>query len=275
MFNRFNNLLRRIGEINKKPVMNLLPGQLAFFFVLSIPPLISIVGMVCSNLSISTQSFIKMINESFPASTSSLIMPIISGQGLGISMLIFILGSLYMVSNGTHAIITASNAIYNVNSNGFVRRRIKALFLVIMIVILLAFIIIVPVFGDLIMTIIREGHYFDNIINQLSYVYNLIKLPISFFFVFFIIKLIYTISPDEEIKSKDVTYGAIFTTTLWIIATKLYSYYITHFAAYDLFYGNIASLIILLLWIYLLSYIFVLGLALNAGAYSSDPNHKK
>lgn len=275
MIGKLKRLFAEIKEVNKNPVMNILPGQLAFFFVLSIPPLISLMGIIGGMLSISTETLISFINDSFPASTSSVIIPIINGTGLDLSVLVFMFGALMLVSNGTNAVIVTSNTLYKVTTGSDVKRRIKAIFLVIMLVILLAFIIIVPTFGDLIMSSLANISYLDNIFDELMMVYNIIKLPISFVFIYFIIKLIYTVAPDKNVKSRDVTYGAVFTTTLWIIATKVYSYYVTNFASYDVFYGNIASLIILLLWIYLLSYILVLGMALNASAHSLELNSKK
>ena len=43
----------------------------------------------------------------------------------------------------------------------------------------------------------------------------------------------------------------------------IYSYYINHYANYSIFYGALANIVILMLWVYLLSYVFVLGLAMN------------
>lgn len=275
MLEKLKKLLAEIKDVNKNPVMNILPGQLAFFFVLSIPPLISLMGIIGGMLSISTETLIAFINDSFPASTSNVIIPIINGKGLDFSVLVFMFGALMLVSNGTNAVIVTSNTLYKVTTGSDFKRRIKSIFLVIMLIILLAFIIIVPTFGDLIMSSLANISYFDNIFDELMIVYNIIKLPISFVFIYFIIKLIYTVAPDKNIKSRDVTYGAVFTTTLWIIVTKVYSYYVTNFASYDVFYGNIASLIILLLWIYLLSYILVLGMALNASAHTLELNNKK
>lgn len=269
------SFVKEIRDINKKPVMSVLPGQLAFFLVLSIPPLISIVGIIAGMLSISTEGFISFIDASFPASTSKLIVPIINGKGLDLSVILFLAGALIMVSNGTHAIVVTSNALYHTETGNQLKKRIKALFLVIMLLLLLAFILIVPAFGDLIMSALGNINYFDSIYNELMMLYTLIKFPISFLFIYFIIKVIYTVAPDRNIKSKDTTYGAVFTTVFWIIASKIYSYYVTNFATYDLFYGSIANLIILLLWIYLLSYIFVLGMALNAGAHNVELNKAK
>jgi membrane protein len=275
MLKKIMKIYFRIKEINSKPVMSVLPGQLAFFFVLSIPPLISLVGIIGSALSVSTAGFISFINESFPAATSSLIIPIINGKGIDSSILFFVIGALFMVSKGTNAIIITSNALYEVNENNKVKQQIKSLFLVVMLIILIAFVIVVPIFGDTIMSLLKNIDYIESIFNELMIVYNALKLPISFLFIYFIIKVIYTIAPDKSIKSRDVTYGALFTTTFWVIATKIYTYYVINFAKYDIFYGNIANLIILLLWIYLLSYILVLGMALNVGTHSVELNKEK
>ena len=51
---------------------------------------------------------------------------------------------------------------------------------------------------------------------------------------------------------------------MWIIGTEIYSIYIRNFAHYNLFYGSISNIIILMIWVYFLSYIFVFGLAINA-----------
>ena len=43
----------------------------------------------------------------------------------------------------------------------------------------------------------------------------------------------------------------------------MYSYYINHFANYALFYGGLANIVMLMLWVYFLAFIFVIGMALN------------
>ena len=78
------------------------------------------------------------------------------------------------------------------------------------------------------------------------------------------LKLLYTIAPDKKIPSKSTTYGSIFTTIIWTIATAIFSYYLKYFANYNLIYGNLSSIIILMMWIYIISYVFVMGIAINA-----------
>ena len=80
-------------------------------------------------------------------------------------------------------------------------------------------------------------------------------------------KLIYTIAPSKKIASSSTTYGAIFTTVIWTVATAVFSSYLKHFANYDVIYGNLSSIIILMMWLYIISYVFVMGIAINAVVY--------
>ena len=63
------------------------------------------------------------------------------------------------------------------------------------------------------------------------------------------------------------TNGALFTTIGWILATKGYSIYLNNINNYNIFYGSLANIMILLFWVYLLAYIFTLGIALNTERY--------
>ena len=88
------------------------------------------------------------------------------------------------------------------------------------------------------------------------------------FIIYFNIKIIYTITPDSKIYSKTTTNGAIFTTISWTIATVIFTYYVQHFSNYGLFYGSLSNIIVLILWIYILSYILVIGIAINVQKYN-------
>ena len=68
--------------------------------------------------------------------------------------------------------------------------------------------------------------------------------------------------------------GALFTTIGWIIVTAIYSFYISHFANYQMFYGGISTIIVMMIWIYFLSYILVMGIAINQANYSIDKKNE-
>ena len=96
------------------------------------------------------------------------------------------------------------------------------------------------------------------------------KWPLTLILLFFAIKLIYIIAPSVKIKSSDVTIGAFVTTIGWALFTAIFSYYIKYFGKYDIVYGGLASIIILLIWFYVLSYILILGIVINTRKYNKQ-----
>ncbi|MGI6329339.1 MAG: YihY/virulence factor BrkB family protein [Bacilli bacterium] len=254
----------KLKDVIKIPIMRVLPGQLAFYLVLSIIPIISLVGLIATFFSLSVNSFIELIEASFPAATSNLLIPLIDGKGFDFNVFIFVISAFLLASNGTYTIIVISNMLYGLKDSGLIKTRIKAIGLTCIIVILLAFVLIVPAFGRTILELINSTKLFKSLSKEIIFLYRLLEIPLSFFFIYINIKLIYTLAPAKRINSEDATYGSLFTSLGWMIATKVYSYYVLVFTNYDIFYGSIANLITLLIWIYLLSLIFVIGLAFNA-----------
>ena len=87
--------------------------------------------------------------------------------------------------------------------------------------------------------------------------------------IFYCIKVIYTIAPNVKIPSKSVNKGALLTTFGWAVSTFVYSTYVTKLANYSRLYGNLTNLILLMIWIYILSYTFVFGMTLNENKLSN------
>lgn len=267
-----NKFYKLFLETLSNPVMQILPGQIAFFFVLSIFPIILILSIIAPVFSISMKNIAAVITASLPAETSKVIIPLLTGKSIDINIIFLIISAIFLISKCTRSIIVASSVVYKVDEHYFLKNRIKSVIITILLVLLFMFIAVISVFGGKILTFISKIIYMDeNIIN----IYNLFRWPITFFVIFFVVKIVYTLAPNKNISSKDVNLGALITTISWVILTIIYSYYITHFSKYNLFYGSAANLIILLLWIYLISYIFVFGMVINVSRSNFIDNKKK
>ncbi len=262
---KLTNILKKVMNVILKPEMRVLPGQLAFFFVLSIIPLIALIGAITSKFQLPLDMVQEYVNGAIPASVSELLLSIVSPKVMNFNMAVFFVSAFILASNGTHSMIITSNEIYKIKSDNFLKRRLKAIFMTIILVSVLLFIILIPVFGDTIFTLVKETSNNQSLANFLYGLYQILKYPLSIIIIYINIKLLYVLAPDKKIRSKSATKGAIFTTISWVVSTEIFTFYVGTFAKYDVFYGNISNIIILLLWIYLLSYIFVLGMAFNAG----------
>ena len=267
MKQRLKRVLKKLCLIIMRPEMLILPGNLAFFLVLSVIPIIVLIGLIASTFSISLDSVINFVSHNLPAQVAEIITTFISGKGIDFNVGFFTITAFILASNGPHSIIVTSNTLYNFEQGSYLNRRIKALILAILLVTLFIFTIVVLAFGNFILKAIFEIGILKNISSFIYPLFIYLKWPIAFFIIFFSVKLLYTIAPDKSIPSKYMNRGAIFTTLGWILVTAIYSYYVAHFSKYDIFYGSLSNIIILMMWIYILSYILVLGIAINSNYY--------
>lgn len=250
-------------HVLRKPDMVILPGNIAFYICLAIIPCFSLLSLGASLLNLSTNVIYDFIASSFSTDIADLILGVDLNNIFGLDFFITIIVGLYVASNGADAIILASNTIYNTGNKSWVKRRLKALLMMFILVVLLLFMLIVPVFGETIISLVEEVNMNQNITNKIVAIFELIQGPITWLIMFIIIKVLYKIAPNKKSETRVVNYGAIFTTVMFIVGTKFYSIYVTHYASYTALYGGLANIIVLMIWIYFLSFIFTVGMALN------------
>ncbi len=261
---KIKKYLKRILKLVKLDEMEILPGHLAFYLIFIIIPVVSFTAVIGSNFNIDYSDY-YINNNNIPNAVLSLINEI-NVNSNNFNFLIFMFLSLYLSSRGTRAIIVSSNMLFKIKEKEEIKIRINAIFMVIVLFILIDFMIIVPIMGDIIINYLN-GYFKETGILIINNIYHLLKYPVSIIFMFLFIKMLYTMAPSIKIESKFMNNGAIFTTIMWLVLSKIYSYYLNNFNHYNLYYGNMSSILILLVWVYLLSYIFVVGLALNADNY--------
>lgn len=265
--------IRKNIKLMSTPLMSILPGQISFFVILSIIPLASLLIMFASKLSLSFDAVMNFINHYLPSGIANIIQSIFEQQTVGTLDILFIITAFYIAAKATHSIIIASTRIYNGKQRDFFRTRIKAIIMLIILIFLVLSIIGILTVGSRIIVYITEVN--GSISPYVTLMYNIIKWPFVFFMIFIVIKVIYTVAPNVVIPSKSVNKGALFTAVVWVVTTFVYSFYVTHLANYTKFYGNLSNLIILMIWIYWMSYIFVFGMTINEYKFNIEKEDKK
>lgn len=90
-----------------------------------------------------------------------------------------------------------------------------------------------------------------------------------------VMQLIYHNAVPRTLKWHTVLPGAALATAVWFPATIGFGYYVRHFAAYSLFYGSVATPIVLLVWLYIISVIVLIGAEFNALVYPRAVSRKE
>lgn len=263
----FKNYLKRIFDLIMKPEMKILPGQLAYFLILSIFPFLTLLGYIGSKISMLSAPFIGIIERFLPNSLTNIILPFLLDSDISGNVTFVMLMGFILVSNGTHSLIITSDELYGIDYGDYLKRRVKAFFMIFILLFLFVFVVVFLAYGNIIVNHIMNLSFLSDFKSEIYFMFMMIKWPISFILFFWILKLLYTIAPDEEISSKFMNKGALFTTVGWIITTYVYSYYVSNFANYSLFYGSLSGIIVMMIWIYIISFIFVMGIAINAEEY--------
>lgn len=76
--------------------------------------------------------------------------------------------------------------------------------------------------------------------------------------------ILYRLGPNRPQRWSRVWPGAVVATSLWLAATSGFAWYVRNLAHYNVLYGSIATVILLLVWMYVLAIIAFVGCEFNA-----------
>lgn len=203
----------------------------------------------------------QFLNDFFNKKTTGL---------LSVSFLLVVFTS----SNAMMGIIRAfDRSVVEKRKTNFIKKRLRAIRLIITLISLLIGTILISVGQGYIFTKIM--HWAD-IKNEtaIALIQNSRWLVILFLFVY-AIGYIYKHAPTVTVRSKLFTPGAVMASVLMIIITGLFSYWAQNISSYSKIYGTIGSLIILMLLIFLNSMMLLVGYELNVSIAALTAKEKK
>jgi membrane protein len=91
-----------------------------------------------------------------------------------------------------------------------------------------------------------------------------LNLPFTAVALIILALLLYLLTPANYLTLRQALPGAIFFSVGWVIATKLFQLYVAKYDRYNPTYLALASIIVLLTWMYLTCLLLLLGGKLNA-----------
>jgi membrane protein len=91
-----------------------------------------------------------------------------------------------------------------------------------------------------------------------------LNLPFTFLALVILALALYVLTPENYLTIRQALPGAIFFAVGWIVATKLFQLYVGRYDRYNPTYLALASIVVLLTWMYLTCLLLLLGGKLNA-----------
>lgn len=257
---------RVISQLKVDHVQIVSAGVGFYFFMAIFPTIVaalSIYGLVLDPAQI--QDHVDGLTGILPGEASgmieSIMEPIVSkpSQTLGWGLLFSLLLSIWSANQGTNALFEGINIAYNEEDDRsfFKKTGMTLLFTLGGIILGLISILIVILFPALI-DHIHLGSTVESVLGWTRWL-------ILGFIIVFALGLLYKKAPDRDNpEMKWVSWGSVIATGLWILGSLLFSWYVNNFGSYDDMYGSFASVIIMLLWLFLTSFIILLGAEINS-----------
>jgi membrane protein len=253
-----------IGRIFEEEAFGL-SAQLAYFFLLSLFPLLVVVVTLIGYLPISTDFLNLMLASVAPPDSMLLIeenvQQLVKDQN-GHLLSIGIIGTLWAASNGINAIMRVLNSAYEVKEDrSFIVSRFIAVVFTIAMVGIIVLAILLPVLGKMI------GIYLFSLFglsNDFVTVWEMLRWVLTSIVFFIVFLFLYRFAPNAKVVFKDVFWGSLFATIAWQFTSYIFSFYVANLANYSTMYGSLGAVISLMIWFYISAFIVIVGGIINA-----------
>ena len=82
--------------------------------------------------------------------------------------------------------------------------------------------------------------------------------------MFLILVLLYTVAQDKRPPIRTLLPGITLSLVSWLVISMGFSLYVENFGKYSIIYGALGTVIVLLIWLYMTSFLLILGAEFNA-----------
>lgn len=240
-------------------------AELAYFFILSFFPLLICVNAFLGLLSLDISAVLAELTDFLPAEALVLISDYLrylsqpANQSSGI-----LIAGLTMVLFSASA---AFRALMNIMSDIYGRKGYTGL-VQILASVLFSILFLVTIYLSI--GVVLTGNWFLHLVERhFSWVARLIgdwqwmRFIILFCLVLLFVLLAYRMSAPRGKPRPPVLTGGVLAAVALVASTMLFSLFIGMSSRYSLVYGSLASVIILLIWLYLCGNILILGNVVN------------
>lgn len=180
------------------------------------------------------------------------------------------LTTLYFATNGVDAVMEGFNQSYfEIEIWPWWKQKIRAFFLMIALALLMIISMIFLTFGKQTISFLVNQEFITGSLSvfaltalQWTVIIGNLLLSISLLYFF-------GQSKEKETKYRFISAGSLLATSLFVVGGLSLKLYFENFSRYNLIYGSIGSLIILLVWLYYNSIIILIGFELNTSIRES------
>lgn len=262
--------VREIVEVYFKKHVSRSAAELAYFLILTFFPILICINAFIGTLHLDPETVLSAAETFVPRESLGVLGDYISYININQSPALLIAGvsmTLFSASAAVRALMNTMDDIYG-------HDRYKGIW---QLVASMAFSILLLIIIYLSMVVVMTGNWFFHMLEQYLGFRNpmedwqWIRFLLLFGMVLLFVLLIYRISAPGGRPRPPLLTGGVLAAAALVAFSMLFSWFIGLSSRYSLVYGSLASVIILLVWLYLCGNILILGNVFNSVWYE----HKK
>ena len=248
------------------------------FFLALFPSIIFIFTLIAySPISQNYQSIISFFEQMLPdtayKAVQNTLYDILKKQRGGLLSVGFVT-AVYFSTNGFVSLMNALNrAGKQKETRSFWKKRVVAIILAMVVSVLLLVAVTLLTLGNFTIKYLDKLAYFPS--KATPFLLFSINMIVVAAVILLFVSLIYYLAPNHNKQWKFISSGSVFACLSIMITTMGFSTYINYFNAYNKVYGSIGVLIVIMLLIYINTYILLLGYELNIAVEKAVEELKK
>lgn len=243
--------------------IHLISGTLAFFFLLSLFPLLIFLNALLGTFDLQLLDLIQSMDELIPQSALDVLagyVTSISSTSTGL-ISFSLLATLYSASIAVTSLIHSIHTAYNQRSHRhFVTTKLWSLFFTFLIGIALTSSLVLPALGRNFLTFLSQ---YIAISESVIVLWTNLRWILTAAIVTATLALLYKVIPYTPYKKQSIWPGAVFSLIGWMVVSLLFSIYVNNYANYSIVYGPLGAVIALMMWLFFTGMIIILGAELN------------
>ncbi len=237
-------------------------AQLAYYMLLSVFPVLMVISTILGMLPIENSDVLTRILASVPSTIGAILEDYLAYVTEN--------QSAALLSGGIIMTLTASSAAFRGLMDIFGEifgDRVRGGGVGVLFSILMSLGMLVMIYGALLIVLL--GDWLLDVVRVLldipvlHYGWRLIQILMPFAVIFLFLSLVYRITARTPRHKRTICPGALLTSVILVAATLIFSQFITSSSRYATVYGSLASVIILLVWLFLCSNIVIMGNVFN------------
>ena len=251
----------------KDPYYQGFAAQLAFYFLLSIFPAVIVISQLLGLFSISLHAIGAWIERYVSAEIAEMLGTFFVSAPTGTMNIVMVLTVFWAASRAQFSMMRIVNYTMTggrMTGKGYFRDRLKALVTIVFTLFTVVFALVVLVYGEILLWQILENlSPASHIGEMVDLILRSARWPFALALFFLMAGCSYYVLPYEKVKFKSILPGSLFASVALLVVTLVYSRYAQYAANYDIIYGSLASVVVLLFWFYFLSWALWLGALFN------------